>query len=158
MLTTRGRRPEIIWGAWTFIGQMCFLSRRVLTLRCCCRSCTLPWFGSLQNRALPPQASCTAPVPIAGTYHVVIGIQTKPNKGIFQLAIDSLNFGNRKTNTIRVSPTVFEIWGWQRFRLLVTTRSNSPSQARTRAAVAIRSLSSFAVSPVAIDLLQPVSL
>jgi len=35
----------------------------------------------------------TVPVANPGTYHVRVGIQTKPNKGIFQLAINGLNVG-----------------------------------------------------------------
>jgi hypothetical protein len=36
----------------------------------------------------------TVPVAKAGTYHVRVGIQTKPNKGISQLAINGLNTGS----------------------------------------------------------------
>ncbi len=35
----------------------------------------------------------TVPVANAGTYHVRVGVQTKPNKGKFQLAINGLNVG-----------------------------------------------------------------
>ena len=35
----------------------------------------------------------TVPVANPGTYHVRVGHQTKPNKGIFQLAINGLNVG-----------------------------------------------------------------
>jgi hypothetical protein len=33
------------------------------------------------------------PVAKTGTYHVRVGIQTKPNKGIFQLAVNGMNIG-----------------------------------------------------------------
>ncbi len=35
----------------------------------------------------------TVPVAKAGAYRVLLGIQTKPNKGQFQLAINGLNIG-----------------------------------------------------------------
>ncbi len=34
------------------------------------------------------------PVVKAGTYRVKVGVQTKPNKGIYQLAINGLNVGS----------------------------------------------------------------
>ena len=39
----------------------------------------------------------TVPVAKAGTYHVQVGIRTKPNKGIWQLAINGLYIGQPQT-------------------------------------------------------------
>ena len=50
--------------------------------------------GTYFNATAPGQfITYTMPVARAGTYHVKVGVQTKPNKGAFQLVINGVNQG-----------------------------------------------------------------
>ena len=68
---------------------------------------TAAWFGVFESAgasggagtyfnasAVGNYITYTVPVLEAGTYRVRLGIQTKPNKGIYQLAINGLNVGS----------------------------------------------------------------
>jgi hypothetical protein len=77
----------------------------------------------------------TLPVPAAGTYRVRIGIQTKPNKGRFQLAINGLNIGQQQdeyypsaTYGVRDLGLVsFSVGGNYAFKFTVTGKNASSS-------------------------------
>jgi hypothetical protein len=77
----------------------------------------------------------TVPVVQAGTYHVTVGIHTKPNKGIFQLSIDGVNQGAPQdeynplyTYEARDLGTVtFQSPGNKAFNFLITGRNPGSS-------------------------------
>jgi hypothetical protein len=75
----------------------------------------------------------TIPIAKAGTYHVRVGTQTKPNKGIFQLAINGLNIGQPQdeyypstTYGVRdLGPVTFSVAGNYAFKSTVTGKNAS---------------------------------
>jgi len=75
----------------------------------------------------------TVPVVKAGMYHVRVGIQTKPDKGIFQLAINGLNVGQPQdeyypsiTYAVRdLGPVSFSVAGSYAFKFAVTGKNAS---------------------------------
>jgi hypothetical protein len=77
----------------------------------------------------------TVPVATAGTYHLRVGIQTRPNKGIFQLAINGLNIGQPQdeyypslTYGVRdLGMVSFSVDGNYAFRFTVTGKNASSS-------------------------------
>jgi hypothetical protein len=77
---------------------------------------TAAWFGVFESagasggagtyfnaNAIGNYITYTVPVAQAGAYRVRLGIQTKPNKGMFQLAINGLNIGSAQDE---YSPTL----------------------------------------------------
>src|SRR4029077_18868762 len=74
----------------------------------------------------------TVPVANAGTYRIRVGIQTKPDKGIFQLAVNSVNLGAPQDEyypsiayRVRDLGTVYLNSGNQAFKFSVTGKNAS---------------------------------
>jgi hypothetical protein len=91
--------------------------------------------GTYFNATSPGQfITYTLPVAKAGTYHVQVGIQTKPNKGAFQLAINGVSQGGVQDEynasvgyAVRDLGTVYLNSGNQAFKFTVAGKNASSS-------------------------------
>jgi len=89
--------------------------------------------GTYFNATAPGQfITYTVPVARAGTYHVRVGIQTKPNKGIFRLAINGARQGAVQDEynasvgyVVRDLGTVYLNSGNQAFKFIVAGKNAS---------------------------------
>ena len=80
-------------------------------------------------------ATFTVPIPLAGTYHIKVGVKTSSKSGIFQLALDGANQGAAQDNyspggdheVLDLGSVTFSDAGKSRFQFLVTGKNGKSS-------------------------------